>query len=155
MRLKSTIFMFIASVLVTALYGSSANFASAASSECFGDANSLGSVICVGTLDDGSTQVFECTVTQNPYHVDCHSLNKVNVPAGVKANIDATVKEEVQGNTEDSKDIGGLKDDSTNQGKDLSPESAQSSADGTNSSSKVSKLDAFTFKQTTNSSLRK
>jgi hypothetical protein len=91
MLLKSTIFVFIASVLATNLYSTSMFFASAASSECFGNANSLGSVICVGTLDDGSQNVFQCTVTQNPYHVDCQPLNKASVPAGVKANIDATV----------------------------------------------------------------
>jgi hypothetical protein len=111
MRLKSTILMFISSVLATAVYTTSTNFASAASSECFGDVNSLGSVICVGTTEDGRTIVFECTVTQNPYHVDCHSLNKVSIPAGVKANIDASVQEELQSNTHDTKNLGDLKND--------------------------------------------
>ena len=94
-----------------AIFSSTINFVSAASSECFGDANSLGSVICVSKLDNGRVDVYECTVTQNPYHVDCHPLNKVSVPAGVEQVIENTVKEETQTNTNDSKDLGGMQTD--------------------------------------------
>jgi len=85
------------------------NFISAASPECFGDVNQLGYVICTATTDDGRTVIFECTVTQNPYHVDCHDIKKVNVPPGVKADIDASIKVEVQSFNHDTKNLGDLK----------------------------------------------
>ena len=109
---KFAIFISIASILTMAMYSSIINFVSAASSECFGDPNSLGSVICVSYKDDGTIlEVYECTVTQKPYHVDCHSLNKVTVTPGLKAEIDATVNELTPTNPDDSKDTGGMQTD--------------------------------------------
>jgi hypothetical protein len=118
MKIKFALLIFMASILSIAIYSTTINFVSA-STECFGDANSLGSVICVGYRDDGTIlQVFECTVTQNPYHVDCHSINKVTVTPGLKNEIDATVKELGPSNPNDSKDIGGMK---SNNGATKSP----------------------------------
>ena len=139
------IFYVIASILTMAVY-SSTNFALAAS-ECFGEG--LDHFLCIGTttLSNGevSTWVYEC-VKDKDGHWDCHSITKTNViPPGLKNEIDATVRGEEQSNPNDSKDLGGLKNDNTNRGTDLSPESAQSSADGTNSSiSKYNKSSTLT-----------
>jgi len=151
---KFFFFIGISSILTIALYNTTANFVSATSYECFG--RELDQYLCVHTSDDGSIALFECVVTHNPLTVNCDAINKVNLTPGLKADIDASLKEEVQSNTKDSKDIGGLKDDSTDQGNDLSPESAPNSDNHTDSSSeKVSKLDFPTMKIDRNSSLQK
>jgi hypothetical protein len=102
------IFITISSIITVALLSMNLNFVSA-TTECFGDVNQLGSVICTATQDDGSLYVFECTVTQNPYHVDCHDLRKASVPPGVKADIDASIKVEVQSFNHNTKNLGDLK----------------------------------------------
>ena len=122
LHIEFLLFIGIASILTISVYSATTSFLSATPTECFGDVNELGSVICIATTDAGKTIIFECTVTQNPYHVDCHDIKKVSVPPGVKANIDSIVKQAVESDTKDSKDIGGLKNDNTNQTTVLSPD---------------------------------
>jgi len=111
---KFLIFIGIVSILTIALYSSNKNFVSADTSDCFGDRSGLDAFICVytGTTSNGEPylDVQEC-VKDKDSKWDCHSLNKVNVPSGIKADIDASVKQEVQSNTNNTKDIGGLKND--------------------------------------------
>jgi hypothetical protein len=55
--------------------------------------------------------VYECTKDKDGKW-DCHDLTRVNaVPPALKAEIDATLKEEVQSNTNDRKDLGHLRSD--------------------------------------------
>jgi hypothetical protein len=95
-----------------AIFSSNTNFVSAAS-ECFGQG--LDHQFCVGTitLSNGEVHswVYEC-VKDNTGTWDCHDLTKTNVmPPGLKAEIDATVRAEEQSNTNDPRDLGGIKSD--------------------------------------------
>ena len=103
METKSSIFIVLGSLLVIAILSSIPNFVSAYSYECFG--RELDHYFCVVTHDDGSTFVFECV------NSNCHPINKVTVTPGLKAEIDATVKELGPSNPNDSKDLGGMKTD--------------------------------------------
>jgi len=102
----------IASILTMILHSASINFASAAS-ECFGE--SLDQFLCIGTdtLSNGQviSWVYEC-IKDKDGKWDCHDLKRVNtMPSDLKAEIDASIKEEVQNNISDSKEIGGMKSD--------------------------------------------
>lgn len=114
---KSLFLIGISSFLTISLLGTSINFVSASSYECFG--SSLDQYICVGKNDvDGSIFVFECVVSHNPYNVDCHNVQKTDVPSGIKADIDASIQEVGPSSPNDSKNLGGIK---TDKGTTMSP----------------------------------
>ena len=100
------------SVLTLAtIYGSSLNFVSAAT-ECFG--RGLDHYFCIvsGTYFTGENYMYvmECSKDANG-HFDCKTLTKNVPPSGIEQSIQDTVREEAQSNTNDSKDIGGMKSD--------------------------------------------
>jgi hypothetical protein len=110
------IFVVIASGLLMAIYGSSLNFVSAVKVECFGGAK-LDQYLCVTTKDDGTIEVQECIRNEEGIS-ECTTLNPKPTPPGIEQSIQNGVKEETQANTNDTKDLGGMK---TDKGTSMSP----------------------------------
>jgi hypothetical protein len=85
------------------------NFVSAVKYECFGG-DKVDHYYCVLTRDDGTISVDEC-IRNNDGISECTTLNPKPTLPGIEQAIQDTVKEETQTNTNDSKDLGGMKSD--------------------------------------------
>lgn len=110
METKSSIFIVLGSLLVMAIYSHTINFLSAVKGvECFGGSK-IDHYFCVLTNDDGTIIVSECIRNEEGLS-ECTPLNSKPTPPGIEQSIQNTVKEETQTNTNDSKDIGGMKID--------------------------------------------
>ena len=110
------VFFIMGALFVIAFCCSSTNFVSA-ETNCYTSGERW---VCVFTSTDPPAKaVVFCDTNGNNCTVTW--LDKVNVvPPGIKSTIDATVKEEMQNNVKDGKDIGDLKNDNDIQ---LSPNS--------------------------------
>ena len=109
METKSSIFIVLGSLLVMAIFSSITNFVSALKVECFGGSK-IDHYFCVLTNDDGPIIVSDCIRNEEGIS-ECTSLNPKPTPPGIEQSLQNTVKEETQTNTDDSKDIGGMKTD--------------------------------------------
>jgi len=107
MKTRFTVFIFMASILTMAIFSSITNFVSAVTT-CE-DYSVLGGSICV-TFDDDKTTVQYCSKDKDGIW-SCIKLNPKPTPPGIEQAIQDTVKEEAQTNTNDSKDLGGMKSD--------------------------------------------
>ena len=104
---KSGIFVAVGSLLVMAMYNPIMNFVSAAKYQCFSSAI-LGGSICQA-IDDPK-DVLYCYKDKNDIG-SCEKLKSIPTPPEIEQAIQDTVKEETQTNTNDSKDLGGMKTD--------------------------------------------
>ena len=109
MKTRFTVFVFMASILTMAIFSSIMNFVSAIKVECFGG-SSVDHYFCVTTRDDGTIIVSDCIRNEEGLS-ECTTLNSKPTPPGIEQAIQDTVKEETQTNTNDSKDLGGMKSD--------------------------------------------
>lgn len=110
MYAKLPIFMLITSVLMLAIFSSIMNFVSAVKGvECFGGSK-IDHYFCVLTNDDGTIIVSECIRNEEGLS-ECTQLNSKPTPSGIEQSIQDTVKEEAQTNTNDPKDLGGMRSD--------------------------------------------
>lgn len=109
METRFTVFIFMASILTMAIYSPVMNFVSAIKVECFGG-SSVDHYICVTTRDDGTIKVQDCIRNEEGLS-ECTTLNSKPTPPEIEQSTQDTVKEETQTNTNDSKDIGGMKTD--------------------------------------------
>jgi hypothetical protein len=106
---KSAIFVIVGTLFVMAIYSPITNFVSAVKYECFGG-DKVDHYYCVLTRDDGTISVDECIRNEEGIS-ECTTLNPKPTPPGIEQAIQDTVKEETQTNTNDSKDLGGMRTD--------------------------------------------
>lgn len=92
-----------------AIYSPIMNFVSAIKVECFGGAK-IDHYFCVTTKDDGTISVDECIRNKEGIS-ECTTLNPKPTPPGIEQSIQNGLKEETQTNTNDSKDLSGMKSD--------------------------------------------
>ena len=108
---KSIIFVILGSSLTMAIFSSSSNLVSAAI-ECFGQ-GSLDHYFCTATVGEGpdaESFTIECSKDNNGQW-SCTPLNRKATPPGIEQVIQDSINEVGPSNTNDPKDLGGIKSD--------------------------------------------
>ena len=111
---KSAIFVAVGSLLTMAIFSSSSNFISAAAPEVTKYNCDSSQKLSAVWFADGSTML--CEYNDSTKKWDCRFITSPpktgsDIPTELKGAIDNAVKEETLSDTNDTKDIGGMKSD--------------------------------------------